>query len=65
MTSRESFENLPEWIKEIDKHADSTRMVKYLVGNCADLMCDSDDEEEKKDRQERKVTRDEALRFMK
>ena len=46
LTSRESFENLTEWIKDIDKNTDSSNMIKYLVGNCADLTGDSDDERE-------------------
>ena len=37
LASRESFSNLTEWLKEIDSHADRSHMVKYLVGNCADL----------------------------
>ena len=42
---------------EIDKHADSSKIVKYLVGNCADEL----DKESSK----RKISYEEALQFMK
>eukprot|EP00826_Nyctotherus_ovalis_P053043 TRINITY_DN682_c0_g3_i1.p2 TRINITY_DN682_c0_g3~~TRINITY_DN682_c0_g3_i1.p2 ORF type:complete len:199 (+),score=67.23 TRINITY_DN682_c0_g3_i1:77-673(+) len=48
LTDRESFESLSAWIKTIQDHADE-RIVKYLVGNKADLA------------EERKVNKQEAL----
>ena len=36
LIKRSSFDSLEEWMKEIDNHADSSKIIKYLVGNCAD-----------------------------
>ena len=36
LIKRSSFDSLEEWMKEIDTHADSSKLIKYLVGNCAD-----------------------------
>ena len=40
LLKRESFESLEEWMNEIDRHADSSKIIKYLVGNCADQVED-------------------------
>ena len=70
LASRESFVHLPEWLKEIEEHRDSAKMVKYLVGNCADLKEDVHGTEDvysnNSDETEigRSVTREEALEFV-
>mmetsp|Transcript_82448 Transcript_82448/g.114493 ORF Transcript_82448/g.114493 Transcript_82448/m.114493 type:complete len:90 (-) Transcript_82448:68-337(-) len=35
--SRESFENLQEWIDALNDHVDRNKMVIYIVGNKKDL----------------------------
>ena len=51
MTSRKSFESMKSWLEEVNNNT-SLNLVRYLVGNFADL---SDD---------RVVQEDEALAFM-
>ena len=72
LASRQSFENLTEWIDEIDRYTDTANMVKYLVGNCADAKDNTNVSEEVYSSESEEgthgrgnVTRDEALKFMK
>lgn len=51
VTNRASFENVMEWLKEIDIYSTNDDAVKLLVGNKIDKTA------------ERKVSRDEAIQF--
>jgi GTPase SAR1 family protein len=37
--SRESFDNIKEWLKEVDVYSTNDDAVKLLVGNKVDMVC--------------------------
>jgi len=37
LTNKDSFDNVPKWIQELDEKADSQDIVKMIVGNKSDL----------------------------
>ena len=37
MTKKDSFENVPSWLEEIEENRDQENMVVYLAGNRVDL----------------------------
>ncbi len=39
VTSRESFDNIKDWLKEIDIYSTNEEAVKMLIGNKTDLVC--------------------------
>ncbi len=41
VTSEESFENIRNWIRDINKHVEKASVQKVLVGNKADLLAES------------------------
>ena len=40
VTSEESFENIRNWVRDINKHVEKASVQKILVGNKADLSAD-------------------------
>ena len=55
LASSISFDLLPEWMNEVSNNINTENMVKYLVGNCADLVAED----------ELQNSREDAIKFTK